>query len=91
MTRQQYRKYLESDEWKEFKRNYFRSFERECSKCGKRGMAVQLHHKDYSRLYIEKISDVEPLCEKCHGKVHGTYYPHGKRRYLLEAQKLIAT
>ena len=78
MDKSQYKKYLEGEHWKEFKNKYFKVHGWTCSKCGYKGIAVHLHHKDYTKLYIEEFSDIIPLCDKCHAKVHNKYYPNGK-------------
>lgn len=61
----EYQAYLQSFSW-HFKRwlrlNYAGH---KCEKCGRRDK-LQCHHKTYERLFRERISDLEILCENCH-------------------------
>lgn len=64
-----YQSYLASDLWHKFKEIYFSSsMPRTCMGC--RNSIVMLHHITYQRLGEERLSDVIPLCFKCHRKVH---------------------
>lgn len=78
MTRNAYARYLRTTWWRDFRRWYYRRFERSCCACGeKRG--VELHHLRYrdargrSVLGAESFSDVVPLCRRCHSMVHSGY------------------
>ena len=64
-----YDQYMNSPEWENKKKQYFQSkMPKSCLGCGAR--RVQLHHRYYIRLGKEKLTDLVPLCGKCHLKVH---------------------
>ena len=43
-----------------------------CLACGNAEREIHAHHIDYSRAYgDEHDSDLVPLCDSCHGRVHG--------------------
>lgn len=65
-----YRRYLNSRYWINFKRDYFKHFPKTCIICGSTDK-VQLHHKNYKHLYNEDYEDVICLCRFCHAKKHG--------------------
>ena len=44
------------------------SLPQRCAVCD--STAIQLHHHNYRRLGAEKLTDVTPLCDQCHGEVH---------------------
>ena len=63
-----YRSYLESDAWKEKRKDVLQAAGYQCEKCGK--PATEVHHKTYKRIYHEPLSDLIALCSECHGAVH---------------------
>lgn len=71
-----YHAYMESDAWKKFRARYFRSkMPAECIACaGADGMT--LHHLTYKRLGKERLTDVAPLCWRCHKQLHKVYRPN---------------
>lgn len=66
--RQKYIDYLNSDEWKYFRKKALNHFDNQCGLCTST-IALQLHHKTYKNLFNETFADVIPLCRKCH-KLH---------------------
>ena len=70
--KQEYHKYLQSDEWKQkrlkiiIKRNYT------CERCKTtfQNKELQVHHKTYDRVYNELDEDFELVCRPCHEKIH---------------------
>lgn len=64
-----YRRYIASDRWKERRAEYFQSHKRRCSACGST-VQIHLHHRTYDRMGAELDSDLTPLCQGCHTKVH---------------------
>lgn len=64
-----YSDYIKSDEWKQFRLEYFKTHKKECRACGSK-LRVHLHHKTYVRLGHERLADVVPLCEYHHMALH---------------------
>jgi hypothetical protein len=63
--RQRYNDHLNSEEWRELKREIIDERGAECERCGEEGV-LYLHHKTYERLGEELPSDLELLCGDCH-------------------------
>ncbi len=64
-----YDDYLQSRHWQEFRRRYRESrFPQVCKECGNEN--YQLHHLTYANLGHEELTDVSPLCRKCHRNLH---------------------
>lgn len=72
MTKQEYRKYLKSDHWKNKKQEFYSSkhFTGHCLVCGNTKSKLEIHHKNYKRLWNERLSDLCALCPACHKNVH---------------------
>jgi hypothetical protein len=53
----------------DFKNSYNKSdLPKDCLGCG---LSYELlHHRTYTRLGIERLTDVIPLCRPCHKKIH---------------------
>lgn len=68
-----YHEYLQSDEWKEKRKEIFEFIAKKCAKC-KTTENIQLHHRSYENIYQESFSDVVPLCETCHKLFHSTFW-----------------
>ncbi|MCP4149793.1 MAG: hypothetical protein GY757_18760 [bacterium] len=68
-SKKKYLKYLKSGRWKQLriKLKYQRGFA--CENCGVKGKLVT-HHLTYDRVFHERLSDLQVLCEKCHGYTH---------------------
>ena len=69
MNKEEYKQYLLSPHWVNFKKRYYKKHKKKCRHCGSK-TGVQLHHKNYARLHKEKNGDVMPLCRACHLKEH---------------------
>ncbi len=56
--------YIDSDEWREFRRRALDYYGNVCAKCGRSGddVVLQVHHLTYVRLGQEEIGDVTVLC-----------------------------
>lgn len=64
-----YRDYLKSDHWARKRDEYRRSgLPQWCIGCNDK--RFQLHHRSYTRLGAERLTDLIPLCRDCHRKVH---------------------
>jgi hypothetical protein len=64
-----YLHYMQSPEWKAFKHRVIEAYgEERCQAC--QFTMVTLHHVTYDRLCEELLSDVIPLCARCHTAIH---------------------
>lgn len=70
MNREQYMKYLNSEDWRSTRDRFFASpsVEHVCVVCGSE--RVQLHHRTYERLGRERLTDLVPLCAEHHTEAH---------------------
>lgn len=70
MTRAQYAKYLESNHWAEFSREYRENANKlhQCFVCDDE--VYELHHHTYARIGHELLADVVPLCPAHHRATH---------------------
>ena len=58
---------LESERWKQFRRDIIAETSGRCEVCGYAGgNRLQLHHRHYKTLGRERRRDVELLCKWCH-------------------------
>lgn len=66
-----YQEYLQSEEWKEKRKNVLDRFCGRCCLCNMPGKHV--HHRTYKNLRTpEEVNDLCLLCEFCHKNVHRT-------------------
>ena len=66
---EEYKEYLESDDWKRKRHVVLKRDKGKCVRCGDK--AVQVHHLKYSRkMGREPIDWLESLCISCHEKEH---------------------
>jgi hypothetical protein len=63
-----YREYLASPHWQAIRVRYRESDLPQRCMCGE--SQVDLHHKTYQRLGREELTDLLPLCRRCHVMVH---------------------
>lgn len=64
-----YRDYLRSAHWHDLKRRYRESDRPQECICGE-VERVQLHHLTYERIGHEELTDLTPLCARCHAMIH---------------------
>jgi hypothetical protein len=65
-----YSEYLRSSHWRDIQTRYRESdLPQNCYCCGD-GESVHLHHKTYERIGAEDLTDLVPLCPRCHALVH---------------------
>lgn len=74
--REQYDQHINSPEWAARKDQYYAGHARRCRACGS-VKKIHLHHKTYVRFKYELDSDLVPLCEGCHDKVHALHKVQG--------------
>ena len=69
-----YKKYLKSPHWREFKNRVYTYLKDRnqfcCEFCRKSDLILHIHHKTYKRMGNERIGDVFLLCENCHFGIH---------------------
>jgi hypothetical protein len=64
-----YTEYLNSKHWADVKRRYRESsLPQNCMACD--STKVQYHHRTYQRVGCELLTDIMPLCDACHKRVH---------------------
>lgn len=69
-NQKEYLSYLDSPEWKAKRQETFLYYGKECYTCGK-SKKLHVHHITYARFKNEDVAtDLIPLCEKCHNKLH---------------------
>lgn len=66
-----YFQYLRSEHWKIIKRRFYKrlNFKNQCEACKSR-RKLNVHHKTYERIGMERLSDLCLLCRSCHKRVH---------------------
>jgi 5-methylcytosine-specific restriction endonuclease McrA len=65
----EYESHLRSKKYFRFKEMVLRLRGRRCERCGVGGM-LDIHHKHYRTLGMERPMDVQVLCRHCHERVH---------------------
>ena len=68
-NKEEYKAYLKSPEWQATRRKVFKLYGYRCDQCGS-AKNLHIHHITYENLGEEQISDLVPLCEECHKKLH---------------------
>lgn len=66
-----YKEYLESNKWKEFREKVLKRDNYKCTKCGNTN-ELCIHHITYDNFGNENLEDVVTLCSKCHEEIHNT-------------------
>ena len=66
----EYREYLASPQWKEFRDAAIAAARWRCQECGAGALELHAHHLTYERLGRERADDVIVLCPPCHRAVH---------------------
>jgi 5-methylcytosine-specific restriction endonuclease McrA len=69
MTRDEYQQYLESDVWQRTRRHKLEEAQYRCELCNS-STRLQVHHRDYSRIGNERLTDLTVLCDECHERHH---------------------
>jgi 5-methylcytosine-specific restriction endonuclease McrA len=65
--------YLQSKHWQRFRAKAKRHYGNRCARCyrvGLPGVVLDVHHHTYSRLWAERLEDVQILCRECHNTKH---------------------
>lgn len=66
MTSPEYRRYIESAEWRLTRYRALKAARWMCSSCGRSGLPLEVHHRHYETLGNERLSDLRVLCRRCH-------------------------
>lgn len=64
-----YEQYLRSKHWKNKRRQALKHYGSVCCVC-KSKYSLEVHHKNYFRLWREKMTDLEVRCHDCHANAH---------------------
>lgn len=92
---EEYRRYLESDDWADKRHQTFKIKKSGCWVCRYNNKGVQVHHIKYRNWTdVRPKRDLIPLCPECHKDIHdilrtgesfpgGMYYPRWKLIYLV--------
>lgn len=78
----EYQAYLNSPRWQALRQKVFKEYGYRCDQCGS-SKNLHVHHITYENLGEENISDLVPLCEDCHKKLHN---PNDSIDYLMLAE-----
>lgn len=66
-----YRKYLQSEHWRELRSEAFKVYGRKCAKCPAT-CRLDVHHLHYRHPWSSGVvADLQVLCWQCHGAEHG--------------------
>lgn len=70
--RELYAAYLKSPYWQGFRRSLLGDLGRWCRRCGVPTIRqrVELHHRHYETVGLERYSDILILCPMCHAREH---------------------
>lgn len=80
-----YAEYLRSAHWQRLRVLYRHKHEWRCAGCNTTEEPLDLHHKTYERLGHEQLSDLAPLCRRCHELLHAL---HRQRKATLNPKSL---
>jgi hypothetical protein len=69
MSNHEYRAYLRSNHWRQFRKSVL-AVRSECETCGCKSL-LNVHHLTYANIGYEDELDVMVLCDACHSRVHG--------------------
>ena len=80
--KEEYKQYLNSPHWQKIRQAVFKEYGHRCDHCGS-SKNLHIHHITYEHLGEEEISDLVPLCEDCHKRLHN---PFDSIDYLMLAE-----
>jgi 5-methylcytosine-specific restriction endonuclease McrA len=73
--RREYQTYLHSPRWIAKREQVFAVQGRCCRRCHST-VLLQIHHRTYERFGRERLTDLVPLCRRCHRLVHAYHNAH---------------
>lgn len=62
--------YLQSPHWYKFRSYILNRHDGKCELCKRSAIRLDIHHRSYENLFIEKRKDVLIICRDCHSKIH---------------------
>lgn len=65
-----YKNYINSPEWLEKRREVFEEYGNHCQACKKDQGSLDVHHRTYKHFREEELSELVPLCRRCHEAIH---------------------
>lgn len=71
----EYKKHIDSDEWRKFRKIVFLHYGRVCIAC-KATKEIDVHHRTYIAWKLgraETLAEVIPLCRECHDELHSIH------------------
>lgn len=68
-----YRRYLQSEHWKELSAAKLEDANFRCERCHRRTQ-LEVHHLHYNSIGKERFTDLEVLCRACHQKHHDSEF-----------------
>jgi 5-methylcytosine-specific restriction endonuclease McrA len=69
-----YRDFLKSNHWRMTRSRYWKSkLPKVCGCCGTSDKPLELHHKTYKRIGMERLNDLILLCRECHQGTHDVH------------------
>lgn len=83
-SKEQYKEYIQSEEWRHKRQMIAYIHHYKCAKCGKictdkfNLNGFEVHHKTYANFMHEKVSDLTFLCQRCHRIIHKFKYQKQK-------------
>ena len=79
MNKQQYQKYLLSDEWSLKRARAIELAGGRCQLCNSED-PLNVHHRTYERIGDERPEDLTVLCKTCHALHHAIWTPKSQKR-----------
>jgi hypothetical protein len=73
--REQYRIYLQSEQWQCLRQKVFVRAGGQCEGCGEHP-ASEVHHLTYANIFAERLFQLVAVCSECHRLVHRIGAPH---------------
>lgn len=80
MTKAEYQEYLNSEHWKRMRKECFARYGTKCAVCKNPSVPVDVHHLNYRNILDVKVSDLRPLCRRCHEAMHESLATHPMTR-----------
>jgi 5-methylcytosine-specific restriction endonuclease McrA len=80
--RQEYNRYINSQQWKQKRALALKAAQYRCQHCGfsKWTKTLEVHHLTYERLGAERPDDLIVLCEECHKKADEARARMGRKK-----------
>jgi hypothetical protein len=81
-----YQNYMNSQEWRAKREKVLIFWGNRCALCNSQDR-IQVHHRTYERLGQELLTDLIPLCYKCHDR-HTEFMRHGMEHISSPLQRI---